>query len=310
MKNFPNTWLNSLNNMDLTKERNIAIGGYSLPADFTLITPSMLSSLQDLSYEERIQTLYKCLSGNELPENAFSNLSNVNFPASVVSIDQGLSVLELFDGINANYTDYLVKGSLLSEVVSLASTFISAYVDLVSGGVIVQGEKINLSINGEDGIVLLSAWLCKRVGLPINVILVGVNKPVQETVKDLYFEAPIEGDLTTLISGLYEEVDYLLDPLSTYGLVSYDLYYSDYEDDSVTLLVCLASPYLYARQVLKHAFNVNEISVDKAITKLNILTGIEIPQGILDKTIQPFFKINSQISVKDAIEIIKSNNKI
>ncbi len=296
--------------MDLTKERNIAIGGYNLPADFTCITPNFLSSLQDLSYEDRIKTIYKHLTKSELSSSAFIKVSNASFPASVTFIDQGLAVLELFDGNNANYTDYIVQGSLLSEVGSLASTFISAYVDLVTGGVIVQGDKINLAINGEDGIVLLSAWLCKKVGLPVNVVLAGVNKPVQERLKDVYFETPIEGDISTLISGIYEEVDYLLDPLSTCGLVAYDLYYADYEDDNVSLLVCLASPYLYARQVLKYAFNVNEISVDKAISKLNALSGVEIPDAILDKTIQPFFKINSKISVKDAIEIIKSYNKI
>ena len=98
MKNFPNTWLNSLNNMDLTKERNIAIGGYNLPADFTCITPKFLSSLYDLSYEDRIKTIYKHLTKTELSSSAFINVSNASFPASVMNIDQGLAVLELFDG--------------------------------------------------------------------------------------------------------------------------------------------------------------------------------------------------------------------
>ena len=291
--------------MSISKERNIEVGGYSLPADFQCISKAFLSSLQDMAYADRIKAIYKEILGFELPRNAFSNLEDAEFPASVVSIDEGLAVLELFDGKNANYTDYIVSESKQSEIVSLTATFISSYVDLVTGGVINLGDSINLAINGEDGRLLLSAYFSKKVGLPIETILVGVEKPVSEVVKGVYFESPLDGDLATLISGLYDEVDYLLDPLSTYGLVSYDLYYSDYEDDRVALLTCIASPYLYSRQVLKHAFSVNEISIDKAIKKLNMLTGIEIPNGIESKIVPPYFKINSEFSYKDAIEIIK-----
>lgn len=305
MKNFPLTLLNLFNSMNVSKERNIEVGGYSLPADFQCITTAFLSSLQDMAYTDRIKAIYKKILGVELPKNSFSNLEDAEFPASVVSIDQGLAVLELFDGASANYTDYIVNESKQSEIVSLTATFISSYVDLVTGGVINLGDSINLAINGEDGRVLLSAYLSKKVGLPIETILVGVEKPTSDVIKGVCFESPLDGDLTTLISGLYDELDYLLDPLSTYGLVSYDLYYADYDDDRVTLLTCLASPYLYSRQVLKHAFSVNEISIDKAIKTLNMLTGIEVPSGIENKIVQPYFKINSKLSYKDAIEIIK-----
>ena len=291
--------------MDLQKERNIGVGGYSLPADFQCINTAFLSSLQDMAYFDRIRVIYKHILGAELPKNAFSNLEDAEFPASVVSIDQGLAVLELFDGLSANYTDYIVTESKQSEIVSLTATIISSYVDLAFGGVINLGDKINLALNGEDGRILLSAYFSKKVGLPIDMILVGANKPVSDVIKGVYFESPLDGDISTLISGLYDELDYLLDPLSAYGLVSYDLYYDDYDDDRVTLLTCLASPYLYSRQVLKHAFSVNEISIDKAIKKLNMLTGIDIPSKIDDNTVQPYFKINSELSCKDAIEIIK-----
>ena len=291
--------------MDLLKERNIGVGGYSLPADFQCITTAFLSSLQDMAYFDRIKVIYKHILGAELPKNAFSNLEDAEFPASVVSIDQGLAVLELFDGLSANYTDYIVTESKQSEIVSLTATIISSYVDLAFGGVINLGDKINLALNGEDGSILLSAYFSKKVGLPIDMILVGANKPVSVVIKGVYFESPLDGDISTLISGLYDELDYLLVPLSAYGLVSNDLYYDDYADDRVTLLTCLASPYLYSRQVLKHAFSVNEISIDKAIKKLNMLTGIDIPSKIDDNTVQPYFKINSELSCKDAIEIIK-----
>ena len=182
----------------------------------------------------------------------------------------------------------------------------SAYVDLVSGGVISRGEKINLAFNGDDGRILLCAYFLKQLKLPVDVIIVGVEKPVDGLYKDVYIQSPMEGEVSTLISGVYDDLDYLIDPLSTYGLVSYDLYYGDYDDDRVTLLLALASPYLYARQVLKYAFSLNEISVTKAIKMLNELTAIDIPSGIENGNLQPFFKTNSPLSINDALEIIKS----
>ncbi len=310
MKNFPLTLLSLLNNMDLTKENEIGVGGYGLPADFQCITPAFLSSIENLSYEERISTVYRYITGKELPENAFLNLENADFPASVASIDQGLSVLELNDGKNANYTDYIVNGDYSIEIISFACVIVSAYVDLVSGGVISHGEKINLAFNGEDGRIILSVYFCKLLKLPIDVLLIGTEKPIDGFYKNLYIQSPMEGEISTLVSGLYEDIDYLIDPLSAYGLVSYDLYYGDYEDDKVTLLLSLASPYLYSRQVLKYAFSLNEISVDKAISKLNTLTAIDIPSGIINKELQPFFKINTQLSTKSALEIIKGCNKV
>ena len=310
MKNFLSTLLSLLNNMDLTKENKVGVGGYGLPADFQCITPSFLSSIEDLSYEERISTIYHYITGNDLPKNAFSNLNNAEFPASVASIDQGLSALELNDGENANYTDYIVNGDCCMEIVSFACVIISAYVDLVSGGIISSGEKINLAFNGEDGRLILSAYFLKLLKLPIEVLLIGTEKPIDGLYRGLYIQSPMEGEINTLVSGLYEDIDYLIDPLSAYGLVSYDLYYGDYEDDRVTLLLALTSPYLYARQVLKYAFDINEISVDKAVSKLNALTAVDIPSGILNKKLQPFFKINSQLSAKSALEIIKGCNKV
>lgn len=306
MMNFQLTLLSLLNNMSLTKENKMAVGGYSLPADFQCVTTQFLSSLEECSYEERIERIYTHITGKNLPQNAFANLEGAEFPASVASIDQGLSVLELFDGKNANYTDYIVNGDSYTEIVSFACVIISAYVDLVSGGVISRGEKINLAFNGDDGRLLLSSYFLKVIKLPVDVIIVGTEKPVDGLYKDIYIQSPMEGEVATLISGIYEDLDYLIDPLSTYGLVSYDLYYGDYDDDRVTLLLSLASPYLYSRQVLKYAFSINEISVNKAVKLLNELTAVDVPSGIESGELQPFFKTNSQLSIKGALEIIKS----
>ena len=294
--------------MDLQKEQNIKVGGYYLPADFQCITLDFLSSLENLSFEDRISSIFTKIFGENLPNGVFDALKNSEFPASVISIDQGLAVLELFDGSSASYIDYMPSVSKYTEILFFTAVLISSYVDLLSGGIIFSGDKINIAFNGDDGRILLSAWFAKKVGLPINVLLVGAENNLDIDLDGVYIETPMDGDISTLISGLYEDTDCLLDPISTYGLVSYDLYYSDYEDDLVTLVIGMASPYLFSRQVLKQAFNINEISIDKAISKLNALTAIDIPLGLQDKTLQPFYKLNTNFSLKNAVEIIKGLN--
>ena len=294
--------------MDLQKEQNIKVGGYYLPADFQCITLDFLSSLENLSFEDRISSIFTKIFGENLANGVFDALKNSEFPASVISIDQGLAVLELFDGSSASYIDYMPSVSKNTEILFFTAVLISSYVDLLSGGIIFSGDKINIAFNGDDGRILLSAWFAKKVGLPINVLLVGAENNLDIDLDGVYIETPMDGDISTLISGLYEDTDCLLDPISTYGLVSYDLYYSDYEDDLVTLVIGMASPYLFSRQVLKQAFNINEISIDKAISKLNALTAIDIPLGLQDKTLQPFYKLNTNFSLKNAVEIIKGLN--
>ena len=291
-----------------SQKENIKVGGYDLPADFQCITLDYLKTLTDLGFEDRISSLYNRFTGEDLPKNTLSAVANSEFPASVVDVDQGLAVLELFDGDSASYVDYMPKTSSNSEIIVFASTLVSAYVDMVEAGIINLGDRINLAFNGDDGRVLLAAHFIKSAGLPINMFIVGADKSVDFQNKNIFIETPMEGDITTLISGLYEETDYLLDPVSTYGFVSYDLYYGDYEDDLVTLLLGMVSPYLYARQTLKHAFNLNEISVDKAISKLNALTAVDIPNCIETKTIQPFHKLDVSFSLKNALEIINGRN--
>ncbi len=291
------------------KATKAKIGWYNLPADFKYLDIKYLQSLKDKSFEDRICDLYNRFTGKNLSKIAFSNVSESEFPASVISVDDTISVLELFDGNNANYKDYFFdNSSLLGQVVSLAITLISSYVDLFDSGIIELGEKINVAVDLTDGRWLLALYLLKQVKLPIETVIFGVKTPVEDIIKGLSFQMVLQGECEQITRAFYEETDYVLDPISASGMVACDLFYSDYDDDNITLLISLVSPFLFARNVLKSVENINEISVDKAISKLSLLTALDIPKTIENKTIFPFYSVESDFSIKDALKIIKLFN--
>lgn len=282
------------------------IGWYNLPADFQCLDLNYLDSLKDKSFEDRIIDLYSRFTGKILPQNAFENLIDCEFPASVISVDDTICALELYDGKTLNYNDYIYDNSTIHmEVISLAITIISAYVDLFDSEIIEIGENINVACDLSDGRFLLALYLLKYAKLPIETVIFGVKKPIEDIIKGFSFETIMAGECEEITRAFFEETDYVLDPISASGMVACDLFYSDYEDDNITLLISLVSPFLYSRSVLKSIVNINEISVDKAISKLSLLTALEIPKPIEDKTVLPFYTNISDFSVKDALEILK-----
>lgn len=281
------------------------IGWYNLPADFQCLDVDYLEGLKDKDFEERINELYYRFTGKSLNSDAFSRIYS-EYPATVVSVDDTICALELFDGKTANYKDYFYDNtSCQGQVVSLAITLISAYIDMVDSEIINMGEKINVALDLSDGRWLLAINLLKYAKLPIDTAIFGVNSPVDSILKGYHFEQVFEGEIEEITKAFFEETDYVLDPISASGMVACDLFYSDYEDDNMTLLVSLVSPFLFARKVLKSLENINEISVDKAIKTLSMITALEIPKQIEDKTLLPFYSNDCDFSLKDALKIIK-----
>ena len=292
--------------MDKNYLTNNKIGGYNLPADFHYVTIEFLKSLVDLSFEDRINKICAKISKNADFKCSFSSVENAEFPASVVSLDDTVSVLELFDGESANYIDYFFGVTEpIFKIYAMASVIISAYVDLCESSLIKFGDKINIALNSSDGILVLSAYYCKMVGLNVETIICGSQKQVDALIKGISFQSITQAEVDYLINAVFEETDYLLDPDTAFAFGAIDLYYSDYEDDNVTLVLGLASPYFNARRVLKCLTNKNEISIDVAINKLSDFTAVEVPEPILTKKIQPFFSIDTKVSEFDAIELIK-----
>ncbi len=288
------------------KTTKAKIGWYNLPADFQCLDLGYLSALKDKSFEDRITDLYARFTGDALPKNAFDSIGDSEYPASVVTVDDTICTLELFDGKTLSYKDYFYdNSSIQKEVISLAITIISGYVDLFDSGIIELGEKINVACDLSDGRFLLAIHLLKYAKLPIETAIFGVKKPIEDIAKGYFFETVLDGECEEITRAFFEETDYVLDPISASGMVACDLFYSDYDDDNITLLLSLVSPFLFSRNVLKSIENINEISVDKAISKLSLITALDIPKAIEDKTVLPFYSNVSEFSVKDALEIIK-----
>ena len=172
-------------------KNDIKIGGYTIPADFKCLNLNFLKDLEEKSFEDRTSCIYNFILGKNLPCNAFDKLDLDNFPASVISVDDGLSVLELFGKTSCNFTDYIFDASSKeSEIVSLASVLVSAYVDLCSGGVINYGDKINLASDVSDGRILLALYFCKLIKLPIETLILGTQKPIDEVYKNIFLPCP------------------------------------------------------------------------------------------------------------------------
>ncbi|MBO7215157.1 MAG: hypothetical protein J6V66_06670 [Clostridia bacterium] len=285
---------------------NAKIGGYKLPADFKCLNTNFLGSLEDLSFAERLASIYKFVLGKNLPNGLVERFDSDEFLANVLSVDDKISVLELFGGETCSYNDFIFdKSSFEMEICSLAFVIVSDYVDLAEGGVINLGEKINVGAQVCDGKLLLAMHFCTLIKLPINTLIFGTDKPVDETFKNMFFATPKSGEVDEITNAFFEETEYLFDPVSAGGLVAYDIFYDDYEDDLETLIISLYSPYLFSRALLKTLTGINELSVDKAIKKLSEFTALEVPNCIESGFLAPFYKNLSEISVKDALEIIK-----
>ncbi len=290
---------------NIEKTLNEKIGGYKLPADFKCLSLEFLKSLTDLSFQDRIASIYQFVFNKTISETFFESVDFAEYPANVYGVDDEISVLELFDGNTLTFLDYAFGNSIEEKVSSLAFTIVSAYVDLCDSKKVGFGEKINVVSDVSNGLIILSLEFAKRIKLPIETLILGVDKPCDKTLKGVYLNASLDGEVDEIIGAFFEETDYLLDPVSANGLVSYDYFYSDYEDDKISLLLALNSPYLFARNLLKTITGINEISVDKAIKKLCEFTAIEVPFSIESGSVQPFYKKNNEILTKDALEIIK-----
>ena len=148
--------------------------------------------------------------------------------------------------------------------------------------------------------------LVKLALFPINTLILGTENEVQEKVKGVYFECPQGNEINEISKLFYEDFDYVFDPISAVSLVSYDCYLEDFDDESTTLILSLVSPYLFARKIVKTLFNKNEISVDNSLKIINNETGLEIPNSIKNKSIQPFYKNSEKLKINEAIKIIKN----
>ena len=199
------------------------IGRYALPADFKYLNDNFIDELAHLDFAERIVKIYKFFTGVDLSDDALE-IYDGEFPFGMVSLDEFLGVLDLTYGKTLCYEDYILdKSSPLNEIYSLASLFLSAYCELVFSGIIESGDKINFATNGDDGRLVLALYLLKKIKAPINAIMVGVTSNFNGCCKGLFVEQVTDDEINDITLGVYEEFDYLFDPISAAAMVCEDI---------------------------------------------------------------------------------------
>ena len=287
-------------------KNNITIGGYSLPADFKCIDGEFLSLISDLDFNTRITKTYEYLTGNKLDKNAFENLKNTQFPSSIVCLDDNIAVVELFDGENAVYTDYIVSSKdLFGEISSIISLLTSIYLDLLNLGLIEENCKVNFTCCDIDNVFTLALIIAKKIGLPILNNLVASNANLKNNNYAKFYNY-LDSELNDYILDFFLDFDYPLCSYSAPQIVAQNEYFENENDEVFTVIFAFLSPYIDARRCYKAITNKNEISIDKAINKLYNETAMEIPSGILNGKIQPFYKKRQTISSVDFKTILEN----
>lgn len=290
---------------------NLEIGGYKLPTDFVCINTALLNEAKDLDFFSGYKLIYEYISGESLSSNAFDNLMGVDFPLSLVTFDDNLSAVEMFDGKNAVYTDYILQtDDLFLKICSTVTVFSLIYVDFVNSNTISMGENLNFACPSCDFILPLSLYVSKKCGLNVGKIILGTTSHFDGVIKDFFITNVAPNDEDDGISIFFEDTDYLFDPISVRGLIAEDEYYSDYEDGNVTAILSLISPYKFAKRVLKSLTGKNELDVKRAVNGVYNQTAMEIPNGILTGEISPFYKEqDDKIDIR-LFNLIKGSNKV
>ncbi len=290
-------------------KQNVNFGGFLLPADFHYIEVGFLKELSSLTFSERIIAVYELLSGNAFKKEWLNSIKDCEYPATVVSVDEGLNLLELYDGKSFDYTDYIFdKSSLLTEIYSLIALFFSAYVDLYESGQIHFNDKVSICVPDEDGALLLSLIIAKKIGLPIDMIIVGTSTRIDKTYDGIYFSHVVDSEIDLAISDFFEDYDYALDVVSVKSFVALINYLEDYDTESVFLMPSLILPYKFSRRIVKAILNKNEISIEKAEKLLYNETALEIPNNFLENKDNRYYTKRNTISLLQVLECIKCFN--
>lgn len=88
-----------------------------------------------------------------------------------------------------------------------------------------------------------------------------------------------ENEVARIIKCTFEEKKYLIDTHTAVALSAAMRYMNDYKAENKMLVVSTATPYKFARDTLKAVFGEDADDIE-AVTKLNQLSGVEIPYPI------------------------------
>lgn len=265
-----------LNNI-IIKDNKIQIGGYILPADFKYLEKDFLLSLDGKDFSKKVEDVYFKLTGKKYKFDKNVDIS---------MIDDSICALDLSLNKNANYLDVIFDNENFStQIYSLISIISATYLDLIESEVISKDEKINFAIPSNEGLLVLALFIAKKIGLPIETIMVGSKDVCHIKIDGMFFTKATDNDIEDFIGVFFDEYDIAIDPVSVKGIVSIDAFYNDFDDQNVSIYLNLISPYLFAKQVLSIMTGERVNSDIKAIDKLYLETSQEIPLSIENKEI-------------------------
>ncbi|MEI7885542.1 MAG: threonine synthase [Clostridia bacterium] len=198
-----------------------------------------------------------------------------NILAGYYAKKMGLPIAKLICAANENnvLTDFIHSG-VYNRNRPFHKTISPSMDILISSNL----ERLLFDLNGENS-DQIRAWMSELN----DTGKYKINNNLVSSIQDLFWSASSD-DLATIkrIEQVYLVDNYLIDTHTAVAWNVYDLYVSETNDNTYTIIVSTASPFKFNESVAKAVLPAEELNVD-SLTLLNTLsnsTGEKIPAGL------------------------------
>lgn len=114
-----------------------------------------------------------------------------------------------------------------------------------------------------------------------------------------------EEETKNVIGNVFDEYGYLLDPHTAVAVSAFFKFMNDAYDEASAVILSTANPYKFPQSVLEAVSEQKETDAFKAIKKLEMLTGAEIPEGIAELKNKPVLH-DKVVEIKDIEDAVLS----
>ena len=114
-----------------------------------------------------------------------------------------------------------------------------------------------------------------------------------------------EEETKNVIGNVFDEYGYLLDPHTAVAVSAFFKFMNDAYDEASAVILSTANPYKFPQSVLEAVSEQKETDAFKAIKKLEMLTGAEIPEGIAELKNKPILH-DKVVEIKDIEDAVLS----
>lgn len=114
-----------------------------------------------------------------------------------------------------------------------------------------------------------------------------------------------EEETKNVIGNVFDEYGYLLDPHTAVAVSAFFKFMNDAYDEASAVILSTANPYKFPQSVLEAVSEQKETDAFKAIKKLEMLTGAEIPEGIAELKNKPALH-DKVVEIKDIEDAVLS----